>query len=638
MKTKLAGMGGAPTQTFVDDVFSTYLYTGTGVTQTITNGIDLAGKGGLVWIKERSSTESHSLWDTARGAGYRLSSNETGGQANYVGDQSFTSSGFSFGNITEINASGQTFASWTFRKAAKFFDVVTYTGTGSARTIAHNLGVAPGMIIVKRTDTTGNWQVYSNGLTSAAYSMQLNSTAAQASAPTVWNSTAPTSSVFSVGTDSTVNASGGTYVAYLFAHDTSSTGIIQCGSFTTDSSGTATAPINLGWEPQYFLMKTANQVGAWLVVDSMRGLGTAGSRVPYLLPYSSAAEANSSSVWGVTATGINITGANANCTYIYMAIRMPNKPPTTGTQVYSPVLGSTNISAPDYLWFTTPFPVDLVIQANRTTNANKNWWDRLRGSGKVLASNLTDAEGSGVFEFDVQNGVQVSSAYAGSNVSYEIGWNFKRAPGFFDEVCYTGNGATSQTLAHNLGVAPELLIVKRRSATANWVVNGQLIVADTIGLLNSSNAFGGAAYDNGFPLNGTVPASNFRVGFGVVNNDAANASGSTYVAYLFATCAGVSKVGVYTGNGTGQAIACGFSAGARFVLIKRTDSTGDWYTFDSARGLTVGSSPYLLLNSTAAETTGNNGVYASTGGFTLGSTASTTTNINAATYIFLAVA
>jgi len=111
------------------------------------------------------------------------------------------------------------------------------------------------------------------------------------------------------------------------------------------------------------------------------------------------------------------------------------------------------------------------------------------------------------------------------------------------------------------------------------------------------------------------------------------------VFYLFATLAGISKVGSYTGNGTGQAIACGFgSGGARFVLIKRTDSTGDWYTFDSARGLTSGSSPYLLLNSTAAEVTGNNGVYASPGGFTLGATALTTTNIATATYIFLAIA
>jgi hypothetical protein len=112
---------------------------------------------------------------------------------------------------------------------------------------------------------------------------------------------------------------------------------------------------------------------------------------------------------------------------------------------------------------------------------------------------------------------------------------------------------------------------------------------------------------------------------------------ATAVAYLFATLAGISKVGSYTGNGTGQTIACGFSGGARFVLIRRTDASGSWYTFDSARGLTSGSSPYLLLNSTAAEVTGNNGVYASSGGFTLDTTASTTTNINGASYIFLSV-
>ena len=130
-------------------------------------------------------------------------------------------------------------------------------------------------------------------------------------------------------------------------------------------------------------------------------------------------------------------------------------------------------------------------------------------------------------------------------------------------------------------------------------------------------------------------STNFILG----NNNSANASGGYYVAYLFATCAGVSKVGSFTGNATGQSIACGFgSGGARFILIKRTDAAGNWYCFDSANGLTSSSSPYLTLNTTNAQVTGNNGVYASSGGFTLGATALTTTNIATATYIFLAIA
>ena len=187
------------------------------------------------------------------------------------------------------------------------------------------------------------------------------------------------------------------------------------------------------------------------------------------------------------------------------------------------------------------------------------------------------------------------------------------------------------TQAHNLTVVPELMIVKSRSAQTDWYCYHNALGATKYLVLNTTV---GQANFSGI-WNDTAPTAGvFSIGsyIGVCKNAA------TFVTYLFATLAGISKVGSYTGNGTGQAIACGFSAGARFVLIKRTDSTGDWYTFDSARGLTVGSSPYLLLNSTAAEVTGNNGVYASTGGFTLGSTASTTTNINGASYIYLSVA
>jgi hypothetical protein len=115
-------------------------------------------------------------------------------------------------------------------------------------------------------------------------------------------------------------------------------------------------------------------------------------------------------------------------------------------------------------------------------------------------------------------------------------------------------------------------------------------------------------------------------------------AGTTYVAYLFATCAGVSKVGTYTGTGTTLQINCGFTAGARFVLIKRTDSTGDWYVWDSARGIIAGNDPYLLLNSTAAEVTNTDYVDAYSAGFELSSTAPAALNANGGTYIFLAIA
>jgi len=157
----LAASASAP-KTYIEDVFSTYLYTGNGSTQTITNGIDLSGKGGLVWIKRRTGIFDHYLWDTARGNYKFLNTNSTGAEFDIgTAGLAFGSSGFTVGNNINWNSSTDTVASWTFRKAAKFFDVVTYTGNGTdQRAISHNLGSTPGFFIVKRTDSTGNWNCY----------------------------------------------------------------------------------------------------------------------------------------------------------------------------------------------------------------------------------------------------------------------------------------------------------------------------------------------------------------------------------------------------------------------------------------------------------------------------------------------
>jgi len=268
--------GGVPViPNYIEEVFSTWLYTGNGSTQTITNGIDLSTKGGLVWIKIRgTSVQDHALYDTARTARYKLRSNSASGQSDTgTGTNkdfaSFNSNGFSLGTpfySDDVNGTSYPYVSWTFREQPKFFDVVTYTGTGSNRTISHSLGSVPACIMVKRTDTTGAWQVYHRSLANTEY-LVLNTTAAKATGATRWNSTTPTSSVFSLGTDATVNASGGTYVAYIFAHDaggfglTGTDNVISCGSYT--GNGSATGPsITLGYEPQWVLVKSSTVAGS----------------------------------------------------------------------------------------------------------------------------------------------------------------------------------------------------------------------------------------------------------------------------------------------------------------------------------------------------------------------------------------
>jgi hypothetical protein len=310
----------------VADVFSTDLYTGNGSTQSITNGIDLSNEGGLVWSKIRNGTYGHRFTDTERGVGNFLQSSDTTAElAAATGLTSFNTDGHSLGNNVGYNENTKTYAAWTFRKSPKFFDVVTYTGTGSARTVAHDLGSVPGMVIIKRTDSVGDWLVYHRTNAPTHY-MYFNTTSGLAGPYSgYFNNTAPTDTVFSVGNDSYVNLSGGSYVAYIFAHDTEDNGIIQCGSYT--GNGSATGPvITLGWEPQWLMVKNTNGPFSenWVIMDKTRS--TANTRDDLLFPNLSNAEVSGSRGVDFLSTGfqpvttsseMNSSGKN----YVYMAIR-----------------------------------------------------------------------------------------------------------------------------------------------------------------------------------------------------------------------------------------------------------------------------------------------------------------------------
>jgi len=203
-----------------------------------------------------------------------------------------------------------------------------------------------------------------------------------------------------------------------------------------------------------------------------------------------------------------------------------------------------------------------------------------------------------------------------------------------------GTGAV-KSITHNLGVAPELIIAKCRStggsAGYGWIsycsyLNGGTNPERYYIYLNRTSGAGGPDTD---AWGNTAPTSSqFTVGPYTDNG----ASGATYVAYLFASCAGVSKCTAFTGTGTLQTINCGFTSGSRFVLIKRTDAAGDWYVWDSARGLSSSTDPYLLLNSTAAEVTSTNWVDTTSTGFQVTAASGNNVNINGASYIALAIA
>jgi hypothetical protein len=625
---------------FIENLFSTYLYTGNSSTQTITNGIDITGKGGLVWIKNRTNgTTYHILTDTVRGAGLNLSSNVAIPQYN-DGQPTFNSTGFNLINSNiDYNTSANNYVSWTFREQPKFFDIVTYTGNQAVgRAISHSLGSTPGCVIVKCTTETRSWFVYHRSI-GATKHLILNDTGAEITQTDIWNNTTPTSTTFTVGDSSNVNGNGRTYVAYLWAHDAGGFGasgtdnVISCGSYTGNSS--ADGPIvTLGYEPQWVMIKNTTTAGySWSIYDNMRGVPTGPNDV-YLLANTTDADQGATSGTNeidFQATGFQLKSASfrynaSGDTFIYIAIRRgPMKVPTVGTSVFNPSFNGQ--TSTDYLAYLGQ-PTDFWIRNDRA-GSDHNARSRLTGGGYLL-TNSTAAEGTQAINWwDNQFGVgEVGTTYGYSTGI--VNYLFRRAPGFFDVVCYTGTGA-NRTVAHNLTVVPELMIVKRRSATEDWAVYSAPVGNTSRVELNTTSALT-TSINN---WNDTSPtASVFTVGVSII----VNGSGNTYVAYLFATCPGVSKVGGYTGTGTTLQIDCGFTAGARFVLIKRTDSTGDWYVWDSARGIVAGNDPYLLINSTAAEVTNTDYVDTYSAGFEITSTAPAAINANGGTYIFLAIA
>ena len=629
---------------YVEDVFSTWLYTGNGSTQTITNGIDLSNKGGMVWLKTRGTSAGHRIYDTLRGWGNSLSSDNTFTQSfDPTSLTSFTSNGFTVDGSGDLATNTRLYVSWTFRKAPKFFDVVTYTGNGSeTRMLNHNLGVVPGMVIIKPTSTTGNWMVTSRTNSGDySYGLILNFTNAQSNTYNVSSYFSATQFNPYIGNNITeTNASGVQYVAYLFAHDTTADGIVQCGSFTTNASNGVTNQITLGWEPQYLLLKNASSTSNWVIFDVQRGLALTQFEELRANSSNAAAAVSGTGIYP-TATGFRIENntLSASHNWVYLAIRRgPMRTPTDATKVFLP----TKTSSATGTVITTNFPVDMQMVKATGSVDSTYLTDRLRGLN--LSATLSGANAQQLkTDSSAAESATTGLSYAYDNRSFKLGgfssatayWSFRRAPGFFDVVCYTGTGS-ARTVSHNLGVAPELMIVKCRSNTIGdgtlggwWIYHKS--VSGNLGLVTAAID----PYGVGIPIS---PSNVSKTGFDLTASSIGNYSGYTYVAYLFASAPGVSKVGTYTGSGTTKQIDCGFTAGARFVLIKRTDSTGSWYVWDSARGIVAGNDPYLLLNSTAAEVTSTDYVDTYAAGFEISSTAPAAINASGGSYIFLAIA
>jgi hypothetical protein len=220
---------------------------------------------------------------------------------------------------------------------------------------------------------------------------------------------------------------------------------------------------------------------------------------------------------------------------------------------------------------------------------------RILGNLNRLNTTRTNAEAAygsapGRGNFDTMGKIK---AFTSNN---QVCYSFTRAKSFFDVVTYTGDGSASRDITHGLGVVPEMIWVKKRSGVEGWAVYHKKNAGTHFFRLEGNNAY----TDNDNLWNDETAGT---TSFPIDTDTEVNDNGETYVAYLFATLAGVSFVGDVDHSGSSTDVDCGFTSGARFVMLKRTDSTGDWYVWDSDRGIISGNDPYLLLNSNAAEVT-----------------------------------
>ena len=637
-----AAGGSAASKTYVDDVFSTYVYLGTKpATQTINNGIDLSGEGGLVWIKQRNGQREHHLFDTERGATKYLNSRLQDQEAtNTATLTAFTSTGFSLGDDTGVNHQ-EDFVSWSFRKAPGFFDVVTYNGVGASGnvSIAHNLGSVPGMILVKCTShSSTGWLVYHRSLGATKY-LPLNGDAGEYDSDGAWHDTEPTSTHFTLGNYPNAGWGGRTYVAYLFAHDVQSFGangdesIIKCGSYT--GSGSSPTTVNLGFEPQWVMIRrTTGGGGDWVIYDNIRGVIDHNQGDMQLVPNGLVAETNENRI-DFYSQGFRVENDasptnHSGQTYVYMAIRRPHKPPTAATEVFAIDNQGTGTMPPQY---HSGFPVDwaftVAFGESQAYRDRESYTRLLHRTMKKINESATESNFSSA-GMDYMNGWHDNN----SSVSTTYSWMFKRAPGFFDVVCYSGNGS-ARTIPHNLGAVPSVVLITSRNGTFSWYWQHYALGANT--WLQLNNAEGAAS--NGSLFNSTLPTSSV---FSVGSLAGVNGSGYNYVAYLFGDLDGISKAGTYTGTGSNIDVNCGFSSGARFVIIKKkgtsSSDSGDWYVWDSTRGIASGNDPYFLMNTDNADVDNTDYIDPLNAGFTVTSSAPAALNASGGTYLFLAIA
>ena len=606
----LLGVGAVATKTYVDDVFSTFLYTGNGSSRTINTGFDVNTDGGMVWLKQRSSSNAHFVYDTERGAGYQIFPNETYGQpasADSSRLSAFTSTGFSLGSDSEVNGNNATYSSWNLAKAPGFFDVVTYSGSGSAKTVAHSLGSIPGLILIKCTSHAADWAVGHRSLDSYTNFLRLNNTGAAGSSTAMFNGTAPTSSVFSVGDSDKTNESGKTYVAYVFAGGAST----QNEAVSVDMDGTGDY-INTTSSSSDFTMGTGDfTVEGWFKCDNdntNRGLFQ-------ISPVSG----------GLTGTNFNDTISvnisissnfkfNANGAFIDSGVKcekgqwyhlaLVRNSGTTSLYING-ILAKSNTDTNDYDgtyiavsgYWDFGYVWDGPISNFRVVKGTAVYTSSFRPptepltniSGTVLlCCNNSSVTGSTVTPVTL-NSQGNPTASTDSPFDDPAAHVFGESGSESVIKCGSYVGSGSSGLEVNLGWEPSFVMYKRTDSTGDWIMSDSMRGAPTAGIdsgMLKANDSDSEAEQSYISLTST--------GFTLPNTFAfANGSGNNYIYIAIRRSDGYVGKPPELGTdvfamdtGAGGSTVPGFDSGfpVDLALARRPASSDNWYTYSRLTG------------------------------------------------------
>ncbi len=628
----------------VEGLFAIRSYHGTGNSHTINNGIDLSTEGGLVWTKKTTATDNHYWYDTERGVQNYISSNLSAIQysSGAQGLNQFNNNGYRIGNDGSLNNNSNRYVSYCWRKCPNFFDIITYTGNGANnRAINHNLAAEPGMVIIKRiSGGTENWAVYHRSQSAANGILYLDTNVGNQNTP-IFSDQAPTSTQFFVDDHPASNNNGDNYVAYIFAThdggggrdgtfgDSGDQPIIECGDYyavphTHSSYGSATAnnprKITLGWEPQWIMIKNATS-GDWYIADATRGANIPNSGLDTFMIRANTNEAqNETPGISFLSDGFYVWDTNLHQNYrgyLYMAVRKGPIDPVsdvTKTDVFATDTwgGGDGKNTPA---FTSGFPTDFAFMKPVTSGGS---WEVVAKNTQLRKTFLDQNASMGNLpsgRLDFENGFYDSTA----SLSSYRGWMWQRSPKIMDLTHWVGTGSGGHVVKHNLQATPEAAwTFNVNSGPTRWY------------FFETSDVAAGKFREGSSATNGSLGEYNLASGQRVQaiddtsitwgNGQSPNSSGDSNYAILWASYPDIVKVGKFTYSypSSAQTVDCGFSNGARMVIIKRISSGGNfdsWFVWDSARGITTNADNFLRFDTTAAQTTDGNNIEPHSSGF-----------------------